>query len=232
MTCCKDAGKGCMMRSFSGKIMFVVLFATLMLGAASSLQATPVSYDLTVDHCSGGCGPAGTVFGTVSLVENGTGVDVTVHLNSGFAYAKTGAVDMQAFKFNGTGIVLGDITIDAHSPALTKNTGSFNGNGTGAFAFGISCSSCGGGMSDAFTNDIVFHVANAEISDLTGANANGFVFAADVGDIASGKAGPIGTQTPETTITVVSASEPASIIMLGLGILGVGLVARKKNANV
>src|SRR5215468_76068 len=104
--------KGCMMRSFSGKIMFLVLIVTLMLGATSSLQAATV-YNLDIDHCSGvgGCGPAGTIFGTVSLTQNGVNVDITVHLNSGFGYAKTGAADFQAFKFNGTGIVLGDITV-------------------------------------------------------------------------------------------------------------------------
>src|SRR5437660_7095767 len=81
--------------------------------AAGVLLATSIAlptaghaiiFDLTSDHCTGGCGPAGTVFGTVTLTQVGTAVDVTVHTNDPFGYAKTGAADDQAFKFNATGV--------------------------------------------------------------------------------------------------------------------------------
>jgi hypothetical protein len=36
---------------------------------------------------------------------------------------KTGAVDNQAFKFNGTGVALADITVDPHTPVLIADTG-------------------------------------------------------------------------------------------------------------
>src|SRR5262249_108484 len=141
-----------------------------------------------------GCGPAGTIFGTVTLVQNGTTVDVTVDLNSPpFAFAKTGAADFQAFKFNATGVVVGDITVDQTVPGqtLAAQTGTFNGDGTGSFSFGINCTSCGNGLSSAFTNDIVFHVANATIADLTHFNDAGNLFVADIGNTLTGATGPV-----------------------------------------
>ncbi|HXI41259.1 MAG TPA: hypothetical protein VNH83_14845, partial [Bryobacteraceae bacterium] len=75
---------------------------TLFLAAAGLTGLLAVSpakagviYDevvaLTSDHCTGGCGAAGTIFGGVGLIQNGTTVDVTVHLRTGYAYAKTGS---------------------------------------------------------------------------------------------------------------------------------------------
>src|SRR5215468_12515037 len=89
-----------MMSSFKKLWLIVPLVAVLMALTAPSASAADVSFNLTSDHCTGGCGPAGTIFGTVALTQNGTTVDVVVHLNTGFAFANTGAADNQAFKFN------------------------------------------------------------------------------------------------------------------------------------
>lgn len=175
-------GKG---RYFMGRTMATVgvkgvarlglvaaFLVTGLLVAAPSAQAD--TFFFTSDHCTGGCGTP--PFGTVTLTQNWTTVDVTVHLNSPNFFVKTGSADFQAFKFNGVGIVLADITVDAHTLALVTATGAFNADGTGNFAFGIACTTCGGGASDQFNNDIVFHVANATIADLTAANNLGNIF--------------------------------------------------------
>ncbi|HEV8533167.1 MAG TPA: hypothetical protein VGT00_17215 [Methylomirabilota bacterium] len=83
--------------------MWMVAFGFAVLGliaAAPSAQA--VTFDLTEDHCSGGCGSP--PFGTVTLTQNGTTVDVTVDLSGTNAFVKTGAADDMAFKFNATGL--------------------------------------------------------------------------------------------------------------------------------
>jgi hypothetical protein len=191
--------------------------------AAPSAQAD--TFDITSDHCTGGCGPAGTVFGTVTLVQNGTTVDVTVHLNSPYEFAKTGAADDQAFKFNATGVVLADITVNqtVAGQTLAAQTGSFNGDGTGNFSFGISCTTCGSGGSDSFSNDIVFHVANATIADLTAPNASGNIFVADVINTVTGVTGPV-----DVTGGTAPIPEPSTLLLLGSGLASVGLWGRKK----
>src|SRR6266545_616605 len=199
-----------------------LVLAVGLLSVGLLLASTPayaITYDLTSDHCTGGCGTA--PFGTVTLTQTGTTVDVTVDLATGYSFAKTGAADDQAFKFNATGVVLRDITIDAHVPGLFAATGTFNGDGTGNFAFGISCPSCGGGGSSAFSTDIVFHVLNATIADLTAPNNLGIVFVADV-LAPNGNTGPVDATTPSTPV-----AEPGTLLLLGSGLAGIGAWSRR-----
>ena len=189
-------------------LALVILVAGLM-GVALPAQADPI-FDLTSDHCSGGCGPAGTIFGTVTVTQSGTSVNFDVHLNSPFAFANTGAVDGLAFKFNATGIVLSDITVTQTVPGQTLaavGPGSFTGDGTGFFAWGIQCTTCGGGLSTAFTNDILFTIANATVADVTAANTSGNIFVADVGNTLTGATGPIDANH--------AVPEPGSLLFFG-----------------
>src|SRR2546421_305888 len=81
----------------------VALLAIGLLAAAPLAQA--ISFDLTSDHVTGGAGTP--PFGTVTLIQDGTTVDVTVDLATGYSFVKTGSVDFLAFKFNGIGVALG-----------------------------------------------------------------------------------------------------------------------------
>ena len=198
------------------KMLFLGICAVLMtMLAAPGVQA--LTFDLTSDHCTGGCGTA--PFGEVTLLQNGTAVDVTVHLFDSNQFVQTGAVDFQDFKFNATGVVLGDITVNAHSPTLAADTGAFNGDGTGNFAFGIFGPTQGNGGAGAFSSDIVFHVASASIADLTAPNNLGIVFVVDMLSGANGNTGPVDATPP--------VPEPATMLLLGFGIIGLW-GARKK----
>lgn len=182
---------------------------------APRAQATTMVFPLTSDHCTGGCGTP--PFGEVTLTTNGADVDVTVSLNSPNWFVKTGSADFMAFKFNAIDVVLGDVTVDqtVSGKTLGATTGVLDGDGTGLFSFGIECTDCGNGASDKFNDDIVFHVANATIADLTAPNDLGNVFVADIlSDSALGGTGNTGPV--DATMGFVVPEPGSSLLLLGL----------------
>ena len=187
-----------------------------MLAVASSAQA--ISYDITSDHATGGLGTA--PFGTVTLTQSGANVDVSVALNSGYQFVLTGAGDFQDFKFNATGVALSDISITQNAPGagtLTATTGTYNGDGTGLFGFGIAGSTQQNGLAGGFSTPINFSIANATIADLTQPNNLGILFVADLYSASTGNTGPADVTT--------STSVPdggATVAMLGAALVGLG----------
>jgi hypothetical protein len=200
--------------------------AALVTGLLAAAPAQATVFNLTGDHCSGGCGTP--PFGSVTLTQNGTTVDVDVDLFGTNAFVKTGSADFEAFKFNATGVVLGDITVNQNNPGqtLAAQTGAFNGDGTGTFGFGIACTTCGNGASNKFSTDIIFHVASATIADLTAPNSSGNVFVADI----IGSTGNTGPVFAASSSDPTPAPEPTTFALLSSGLLGLGLLRRRNSA--
>ena len=136
-----------------------------------------------------------------------------------------GLCRLLGLKFNAIGVVTGDVTIVQNAPnPLTAVAGSFNGDGTGPFGFGIYCAACGSGASDKFNSDIVFSVANATIADLTTPNVpQGNVFVADILSDATlggtGNTGPVDATVP--------VPEPATLALLSGGLAGLAAFGRR-----
>jgi len=155
----------------------------------------------------------------VSVTQVGTGVHVVVDLADGppntVGWASTGAGDFQLFKFNATGVVVGDISVvqTFAGQTLQANTGAFNGDGTGPFSFGISCTTCGNGNL-GITSNLDFTIANATIADLTGNGINPNIFVADVYSGQTGNTGPVDATVPTTNVP-----EPSTIFLYSLGVV-------------
>jgi hypothetical protein len=210
--------------------MNLVEFRALATGLALSVgflgmttvASHAITFQLTSDHCTGGCGTP--PFGTVDVTQSGANVDIVVTLAAGYSFVKTGSADFQNFKFNGTGVALGDIVVGAHVPALVAATGAFNGDGTGEFDFGINCPSCANGGAGAFSAAIAFTVLNAVIADLTAPNNLGNIFVADV-LAPNGNTGPVDVTAP-SAIPI-----PPAAFLFGTALVGLGLLGRRRRKD-
>jgi hypothetical protein len=189
---------------------------------ASSAVAQADTFNLTSCHISTGCPAAGTVFGTVTVTQSGTSVNVDVVLNDGTRFVETGAGGGALFLFNDSlaGSVVTNISATLNGSTVTI-TGGLTGltnqspimaDGTGTFTAAVECttaSSCNGGSTPNI-NDLHFTVTNATINTLVTANANGNFFVADIlcGASVTGCAG----QTGPVDVNVI----PGPIVGAGL----------------
>src|SRR5262245_37828496 len=198
--------------------------AAVIAGGATSASA--ITFDLTSDHCTGGCGTA--PFGTVDVTQVGANVHIVVDLANGppnaTSWAQTGAADFQLFKFNATGVALTDISVVQTFAGQTvqANTGAFNGDGTGSFIFGIGCATCGNGAL-GITSNVDFTIANATIAELTAPNANGNIFVADIFSSQTGNTGPVDVSGV--------VPEPTTLLMVGTALVGLGGAWRRRRSQ-
>jgi hypothetical protein len=145
----------------------------------------------------------------------------------------TGSADNQFFKFNGTGVTLSDITVDQTVAGinLVAATGAFNGDGTGNFTFGITCTeatggaTCGQGAANALPigTTLTFHVANATIADLTQSNNLGNIFVADILSGTTGNTGPVDVTAPIPL--------PPAALLFGTALVGMTFLRRRKQRS-
>ncbi len=207
------------------KLMYLSGLCMFLVAAAGVSRAD--SFTLTEDGCSGGCG-AGP-YGTVTLTQSGSNVDVTETLASGYYFVNTGAGNPLAFNLSTPGTIT-DVASSTYfdvgaSPATASTFGSFTNS--------IGCTSnCGKGGSNSFNipTTLSFTVEGVDVSDFT-TNSDGNYFATDIGEagmvngqmtiIATGNVG--GGMMPPAM-----APEPASLLLLGTGLLGLAGVAKMK----
>jgi len=171
-------------------------------------------------------------YGTVTLTQDGTSVDVSVALRADLNFVSTGNDNSKAvFSFNATGVAAGDIGSIADASGQTFSVVTPGSNSPfGQFTFGILCATgcANGGSGGGYSDPLTFTVANATLADFnllsTGGNPNAY-FAADVYMSGTGATGAVGSTS---VMTPVPEPETYALMLAGLGAMG--FVAKRRKA--
>jgi hypothetical protein len=199
-----------MLKSRSLPILAGAALAAAIGFAIPQAQADLI-FDLTSDHCSGGCGTP--PFGTVDLMQNGVNdVKVTVSLLDGNKFVNTGSADALDFNINGNPTITETGFSTGFGAGQTTGGLGFtiHADGTGNFEYSALCTSCGSGGSNPNPGPLVFDVGAAGITPASFiTNTTGNFFAVDILSGTTGNTGPVDA----------SVAVPAPLIGHGLLVL-------------
>lgn len=220
---------------------------TVFVVALMAISITPPAradvFNLNVDYCGLGCLVPGTTGGTVTLTQFANEVDIVVALSSGLVFHDQGLTSFSFNNING-GLTTANFVATFSSGSSTSTfDASPNSDGAGSFLYGFDCAAGANGCAGLPTIlTIKATSAGITVASFETKGSAKVDFAANVAvSSQSGCTGVIGggngtAQTspshPGSSGTTECGStptpEPASIAFFGTGLLGVGLVLRRR----
>lgn len=210
-----------------GHLRHALLAAALVVGAlhvaAPAAHATAITYNLTCG-IGGGCGT--TSYGSITLNQvNASTVTISETLAPGVVFASTGAGNALAFNVNVQGLKLTGFTTGFEQGKSFDKAPPY-----GNFDYTAKCTLCGNGTSRPNFTSLGFTTSDGSSLTIANfvANAGGYFFASDVG-VPNGRGG-FNTGNVAAVAPATHVPEPASFMVLGAGLLGLGLIRRRRTA--